>query len=284
MLNSLLAGALLAMAAPQQMDTTFDVGSARRLEVENHDGTIVVRSWDRNAVRVRATFGGTTRVDVDRRDGAISIEPESRRGRPGRSDLELTVPQRFDLQLEGLNTNIDVGAVQGNLDLETINGSITIAGASGRLDLSSISGRITVRDAQGMLDAEGTNEGIDVAGFTGNVSVATVNGSLTLARIQADRVEAETINGRIEYEGTLRDRGNYEFSSHNGEVVLYVAEGTNASINISTHNGEIDSAFPIQLRQASGRSRTSFTVGTGRGAVIEITSFSGPIRIRRPVR
>jgi hypothetical protein len=282
MLGTLLAGALLAIAAPQQMDTTFDVGSARRVHLENHNGSVTVRSWNRAAVRVLATLGGSNRIDIGRSGSVVDMEVENRRGRPGRSDIELTVPQRFDVEIEGMNTNIDLAGLEGSIELETINGSISVEDVTGRLDLASISGTLTIRNARGTLNAEGTNQGINVNGFEGNISVATVNGSLNLAGIQADRVEAETINGRIEYEGTLQDRGHYELSTHNGEVVLYVPEGTNATVYVSTHRGEIESAFPVQLREATGRSRTTFSIGSGRGARIEITSFGGPIRIRRP--
>jgi DUF4097 and DUF4098 domain-containing protein YvlB len=282
MLGSFLAVTALALAAPQQMDSTFDVGGARRLHVENHNGSVVVRSWNRSEMRVRARHGGGTRVDINRSTSAVTIELESRRGRPGSAELELTVPQQFAIEIEGLNTAIDVNGIEGGVELETINGNITVQNANGRLDMASISGRITIRDSRGLLSAEGTNHGIDVDGFDGNVSIATVNGSLSMSGIRADRVEAETINGRIEYQGDLRENGRYELSTHNGEVVLYVPDGTNASVSVSTHNGEIDSSFPVQLSEARGRSRANFNIGSGRGARIEITSFGGPVRIRRP--
>lgn len=282
MFGSVLTATLLAIAAPQQADTTFDVGSARRLHVENHNGSITVRSWNRSAVRVRSMHGGSTDLEIDRSSNVVSIETEGRRGRPGTAELELTVPQNFDLEIEGMNTVIEVTGVTGSIELETINGAITVQQADGRLDISSISGRISIRNSRGVLNAEGTNHGIDVNDFDGNVSIATVNGSLSLANIRAEHVEAETINGRIEYQGELRQNGSYELSTHNGEVVLYVPEGTNASVSVSTHNGEIDSSFPVQLREARNRSRASFNIGSGRGARIEITSFGGPVRIRRP--
>ena len=282
MLGSFLAAAVLALAAPQQTDTTFSVGSARRLHVENHNGSVVVRSWNRDEVRVRASHGGSSRVDINRSSNSVSIELENRRGRPGSAEMELTVPQRFEIEIEGMNTSIEVVGIEGGLALETINGNISVQDSEGRLEMESISGRITVRNSRGTLSAEGTNHGIDVAGFEGNVSIATVNGSLSLTGIRADRVEAETINGRIEYQGELRDSGSYELSTHNGEVVIFVPEGTNASVTVSTHNGEIDSSFPVQLRETRGRSRASFNIGTGRGARVEITSFGGPVRIRRP--
>ena len=54
----LVTAAVLAALAMPQADTTFPVERSQRLDASAHVGSIAVRTWDRNAVRVRAELGG----------------------------------------------------------------------------------------------------------------------------------------------------------------------------------------------------------------------------------
>jgi DUF4097 and DUF4098 domain-containing protein YvlB len=280
---AILVGALAALAAPQQTDTTFAVRPGGRLRIENQRGSVVVRTWDRNEMRVRANAPDGVRLEIDRSGrGASTVQIETRlRGAPRPIDYEITVPRQFDVDIEGVMVSIEVIDVQGAVNAETVDGAVTIRGVNGRIDVESLQGQIAVHDSRGSLAAQATNQGITVSSFAGNLSLACINGSLALTDITAERVEAETINGKVEYSGTLQDRGSYELSTHNGEVILHVPEGTNATVAAVTHMGEIESAFPVRLRERVGRSRATFTIGAGRGARIELASFAGPIRIRR---
>ena len=76
----------------------------------------------------------------------------------------------------------------------------------------------------------------------------TVNGEIKLDGVDAATVDANTVNGDISYAGPIRDGGRYSFSTHNGDITLTVAEGTNASVAVSTYNGEFESEFPVPLR------------------------------------
>ncbi len=57
------------------------------------------------------------------------------------------------------------------------------------------------------------------------------------------------MNGDVEYDGPVRNGGRYSLSSHNGDLTLVVAEGTNASVAVSTFNGEFESDFPYRRRR-----------------------------------
>ncbi|MCI0436446.1 MAG: DUF4097 family beta strand repeat-containing protein [Gemmatimonadetes bacterium] len=282
MLGMLMVAALTALPV-QQTDTTFAVRTGGTLHIENHQGAVVVRSWDRDAVRLRANHDAI-RIRTDRSGGTASdahIDTDHRRAR-GMPTIryELTVPREFNLQIEGVNLEIDIADLQGSVDAETVNGTVTVSGVAGAIHIESIQGRITVGSSRGTLNAEGANEGINVDGFNGNVEVSTLNGSLVLRNITARMVDAETVNGRVEYSGSLQDDGRYMLSTHNGEVVLWVPEGTNAAVNIETYAGSVDTEFPVEMRRA-GRNEVSFALGNGRGARVSIESFGGPVRIRR---
>jgi len=274
--------ATLALSPQQQLDTTFAVRSGSRLRLDNHQGAIAVDSWEREEVRVRARTTGTTRVRLDREGSTVDIEASRRRGPPGNADWEITVPRRFDIEIDAFNSDIRISNVEGEIHAETTNGSIILSGIRGRINAESTQGRITIRDSHGELQAETVNQGIEITGHDGDVHAETVNGGILMAGIRAGSVEAETVNGNVQYEGEIRSGGRYALSTHNGGIVLYVPQTANADVTVETFRGEIDSEFPVRIQGGMGdRRHLEFTLGNG-GARIELASFGGRVRIRRP--
>jgi DUF4097 and DUF4098 domain-containing protein YvlB len=274
--------ATLAFAPQQQLDTTFTVRSGSRLQLENRQGSIAIDSWERDEVRVRARTSGSTRVRMDRTGSTVQLEASGRRGPPGNTDWEITVPRRFDIEIDAFNSSIDVSNVEGDVKAETMNGSVTLTRIRGRINAESTQGRIIVRDSRGELQAETVNQGIEISGHEGEVHAETVNGGIQMGGIRSATVEAETVNGNVQYEGEIRDGGHYSLSTHNGGIVLYVPQTTNADVTVETFRGEIDSEFPVRIQGGMGNRRhLEFTVGNG-GARIELASFGGSVRLRRP--
>ena len=115
---------------------------------------------------------------------------------------------------------------------------------------------------------------------SGELQAETVNGDVNLLRIQSDNVEANTVNGEITYDGTIRANGRYRLTTHNGGVTVVIPEGTGAQVSVSTFQGDFESAFPVTLTERRGK-RFNFTIGDG-SARVELESFGGTIRLVRP--
>jgi hypothetical protein len=62
---------------------------------------------------------------------------------------------------------------------------------------------------------------------------------------------------------------------------LTVADGTNASVAVSTYNGEFESEFPVPLSGMRKGKGFNFTLGTG-SAQVTLESFQGTIQLIRP--
>jgi DUF4097 and DUF4098 domain-containing protein YvlB len=162
-----------------------------------------------------------------------------------------------------------------------VNGNITVRGGRGRVQAESIQGAVRVEGASGRIQVGSTNQGIRLHNVSGDISAESVNGPILMYGIDSRSVEAETVNGAIEYEGRVYDDGHYGFATHNGGILLGVPERTNANVSVSTFNGQLKAGFPVDMRQARSRGEFSFTLGRG-GADIELESFGGSIRMVRP--
>lgn len=278
---TLMAGMLAAALSQQQVDTTFAVRSGSRIEVETFGGSITVRSWDRNHVRVQATHGRRDKIDIDARGSSVRVEAEGYMGVAKDVRLHLTVPRTAHVEASGVNTEIDIEGVQGDVDAETVHGNIRVTGGS-RLKIESVEGELILTGARGRVQASTVNRGIRISNVVGDLDLETVNGPIIMQRAQASNVDASTVNGRIVYDGAIRDGGDYSLATHNGAIWVTIPSNANASVSISTFNGELDTSFEIPNFNSNTRRRSySFVIGNGKGRV-DLETFGGDINLRRP--
>ena len=308
-MTNIIVISALALAAQQQTDTTFAVRPNGSASVEVFQGSVKVGSWDRPQMRVIARSSGRSELDINTVGARVEVEVSGRWG-VGQADLELTVPRGFGLSIEGVNTPISVQGVEGDLSLETVNGDVTVRGGRARTQAESVQGMVTIEDTNGRITASSMNRGVRITNSGGEFHLEAVNGPIQLHGIDSRRVDAETVNGGIEYEGKIYADGHYSLASHNGRIAMAIPEGTNARVSVYTFNGQVSTSFPVQyggqetrvtttraprppqprqpgqprqteVSDREHRGRYTFTIGTG-GATIDLESFGGSIRLVRP--
>jgi DUF4097 and DUF4098 domain-containing protein YvlB len=278
---SLLVGLLAASMGQQQLDTTFEVRSGSRIEVETFGGAITVRSWNRNQVRVQAQHGRRDVIDIDARGSSVRIEAEGYMGVAKDVRFTLMVPRSSHIEASGVQTDIDIEGITGDVDAETVQGEIRVVGG-GRLKLESVEGEVVIAGARGRVQASTVNRGIRVSDVIGDLDLETVNGPIIIQKVQASNVDAATVNGRIVYDGTIRDGGDYALTTHNGAIWIVVPTNTNASVSVSTFNGELDTTFDLPKFDPDSRRRSyNFVLGNGK-ARVDLETFGGDINLRRP--
>ena len=282
MLSVILAGALALAVPQQQVDTTIAVRPNGRLVVDTYSGPVSVRSWNRNDVRVQATHGRGAEVDVDYRGNTLSIDAS-----PARTDgrdaigITVTMPRSFAISIDGVDVNTTVDGIDANVSVDIVNGGVIVRNVKGDVSVDAVSARITIENVHGDVSASGSNEGIHLAGITGDIDAETVNGPINITGAVSSNVSAETVNGGILLGTTIRDGGRYTASTTNGGITVTLQEGANATIDVSTFSGSVNSRIPNLT--ADRRRGGSFTLRTGSGsAKIDLEAFSGTIELVRP--
>lgn len=269
------AGALSA----QTLDTTLAARSGTRLSVSNISGTVTVRSWGRNQIRVAAEYD-RARVEVDESPGRVSVRTVSRRG-DADVDYTITVPNNTSVEVNAVSSDIDVSGVCGAASLNSVSGDVNLVCGSGDVAVQSVSGDVGVSNIRGRLDAGSTSGDVAVNGVRGDVNAHSVSGDISLDAVDGREIGAETVSGSIEFAGRMADNGRYRFEAHSGDVTVRPAGSLNATINVSTFSGDFESDFPIVLTPGSRvRREWEFTLGNG-GAQVTLRSFSGGIYLRR---
>ncbi len=282
MFSTLVAGALLSVGIVQQTDTTFAVRSGARLDFHSMGGDLVVRTWNRGAVRVVSDPDDRERIEITTVGQVVKIRPRAWRGPARAVDVHITVPVSMSVDVNGTYLEVDVEGVRGEVNVETVQGDVRLVGGRGVVTVRSVQGDVDVRDVEGRVSVGSVNGDVRLTDAMGGVTAETVNGDITLDRVRSSSVGATTTNGDVRYEGTIERNGRYTFSTHNGDLTVSVPERANATVSVSTFNGEFESSFPVTLTETrSGGKRFTFVLGDG-SARIELDSFGGTIRLRRP--
>ena len=271
--------AVASLALLQDTDTTFAVRQGQRLDINDFGGSIVVKAWQKSAVRVRATHSSRDHIEIDAGGTTVTVKASGRHS-PAMVDYEILVPAWLPLTLSGVSTDITIEGTQAELNAETVEGSIVVVGGSGNITLHSVEGEVSLESAEGHIEVNSVEGGITLKHCTGDISAETVDGEILLEGIQSADVDVGTVDGGITYNGALKDGGRYRFQTHDGDLKIAVPEHTNATVTVATFSGDFDPSFPVNLTSKT-KHRFSFTLGTG-SAHVELESFGGTITLRRP--
>jgi DUF4097 and DUF4098 domain-containing protein YvlB len=276
-----LAGAQGREARTPETDRTVPVTKGARLSIVNDAGEVVIRTWDRDSLRVRAFHSARVTIDVQTNAAVVSVRSRSS-GPRGSVDYELNAPAWMPVKVSGQFPYIGIEGAQNEVSAETVRGDIVIKGGSGTVTAKSIHGEIIVEGAKGRINLTSVNEGIRISGSSGEIAAETTNGDITLAKIDATLVDVSTVNGDVRYDGGVPGGAKYRFVTHNGDITMTVPETTGATFTVRTYNGEFQSNLPTKAVGEIRRGRRStYTLGNG-GADVELESFGGTIRLRRP--
>lgn len=269
------------MTQAEDFDRRLSVTRGTRLEVRLYGGEVVVRGWERDEVRVRATVFQTDAIDVRNDTGLVRIGARSSHGPPHAIDLRIDVPAWMAIDIKGTYLDIAIDGVDAELTAETVRGDVKVNGGAGAVTLSSVEGEIALEGARGRATLNAVNNGIRVTNLVGDLFAETVSGTVRLQRVQASAITVGTGSGDISWDGLMSPQGRYQFATHSGDVDVALPSGTNATVFVRRFEGRFRTTFSLPLPDEAARSgRFSVTMGTG-AARLDLETFSGTITLRR---
>ena len=283
-LTALLVASLSLQQGKFDTDTTIAVPAGTRLSLQSMHGEVAVRVWDRNQVRIQATHSSRTRIEARVSESVLRLEPRgSGMGGAwgGVVDYELTVPAAMAVELHGMGGDVTVEGTRGDVTVNTIEGSITVQSGGGALTLVTVNGAIRVTGARGRVEARAVSDDVELVDVQGDVTAETVSGDLTLLRVDARRLEAQTVSGDVRFDGAIRPDGSYSLLTHSGDITVAVPEGAGATVRTAVSSGDVSASFGLPEPDRASRSRKTYRLGTG-SATMEIETFSGDIELVRP--
>ena len=206
--------------------------------VDNVNGNVEVRAWDKNEIRISGEKSAKTEEELKAIDLTIDQSPD-------RAVVKVKLPKRGGMFFgDSIRANVRITiSVPATAKLEkiaTVNGGVDIAGMSGGVQAESVNGHLKVTDLTGSVKLSTVNGGID-ARFASlpagsKVDTDTTNGGITLAlpANAAASVDATTVNGGMHCDFPLEVSGKFIGRSIHGTI-----GGGGASVKASTVNGGV---------------------------------------------
>jgi DUF4097 and DUF4098 domain-containing protein YvlB len=207
--------------------------SEAAIEVNGHNGSVVVRQSDRDDVQVEThiralspeRLAGAEVVTQREESGKLRISVAWPEGKPRNREgcrFEVLIPEAAGVTLRTQNGEIELGGLAGEADLHTSNGSITVKGHDGQLKAKTSNGRIHLAGVRGAIGASTSNGRIEIADAITSVNAKTSNGGIAIALSPEGPgpIEARTSNGSITLELSPTMRGQMSLTTSNGSVKI----------------------------------------------------------------
>ena len=297
--NTLLCTALLAALAAatdaragSPINASHAATADGQVEVSNVRGRIQVEAWDRNEVQVTGTLGEGSDFSLEGSDSHLVIEIKTEGGddwswfgsRGPHEDtlLEVKVPRRTSLEVDGVSADVVVTGIAGakELDVESVSGDVEVQGDAERVEVSSVSGDARVTSKTRRAKLETVSGDLEAHGISGSLAAESVSGSMTLEAEQLDDADLSTVSGDVDLDVGAVTGGRIRVESMSGEVSLLVPASLSARIEAETFSGKIRSDFGTVEDGDGPGSHLKATAGGG-GAELSLESFSGDLTIRR---
>ena len=276
-LVAILVPAALVWAADQgRIEKTFDTTREPRVSINNLKGNVLVRGWDKAQVHIVYTLA-SPRLEVD-----SEFFPGTGPVDKVRFETHLLDPTLPSSQ-QVADYTVDIPA-SATLEVRNPQGKIIVEGMQADASLQSVSADITVRDYSGHLSARSIAGDIEVVRPSGNVEVDSITGNLHFVSPTTTSLHGTTTSGKILYEGNFAGNGEYILSAYSGDMDIVCPVTASYELTAKTLKGKVINSMPMTHRRESASSqdaRNSLlgTYNTGK-ATLELTSFSGNIRIR----
>jgi len=268
----ILAVTAYAVGDELHRDYRFKVGHRPSVSIVNQYGPISVKPANGHHVIVSAILH-SDKVEVfqSQSGNRISISSHLLPGsdaESGRVDYEVLVPA---------DASVTLHSATGPLHAERLHGDVILEGNTGRVDVSDVSeGHVHVRTMDGLVTLTNITDGhVEITSVSGNVALKTVTGPF---------IQVNSSSGKILYDGDFGSGGQYELTSHTGDIEATAPSYASIDVTARSEQGKVESDFALSPSYTSFavRAGSAFAGTMGKAASsVKLFSFSGRIHLRK---
>lgn len=267
-----------ALASPARLDKTFETTESPEVALTNLRGKLVVRGWDKNLVQAQCTTL-SPRVEVD-------AETLPRSGPAERVQLSAHVldplvtgeDETVDCILEvPRGASVEIRNRQGSVSIELVRGQHTrVESANGSISAADISGHLLARTLGG---------DIEIVRASGRVEAFSITGAIRFIDAVSKDLRGNSNSGKIIFQGDFIPGAEYVLSTYSGDIEVLCPPSASFQLTAKTVKGKVDNTLSLTPKRhdVSPLSSAHSLLGTRHtgNAMVELTSFSGTIRIRQ---
>ena len=293
------APALAKEKYEEKFAKTESLDRAGKVQIFNISGTIEVKSWGENQVKIDAVKvsqadsldkakenAAQVTIEVTKTGNILRIETKYPDGKLRRNNnlnvsvnYVIQVPDRADVKVRNVSGSVDLASLGGPVEVDVTSGTVKVASAAQGADLRTVSGTITATDVTGDADLKTVSGTIKAERIKGSVAAETTSGGIELADItEARSIRAKVLSGYVRYDGTIVAGGRYSLEALSGTIEVRLPASAAFDLEAETFSGKIQTDFPITVSGTVSPKEMRGTVGGG-GATLRVKSFSGGVKI-----
>ena len=266
-----LAGAAFG-AGVARKDFRFKVGKRPTISVDNQYGPITVKAGAAHQVIVTAILH-SDKVELDQSKSGNRIGLVSHL-LPGADADSGVVEYRIQVPADA---NVTVQSETGPIHVEKLRGDVTIEGTNAPISvLDGYDGHVHVKTLNGAVALTNIRNG--------HVEVVSMGGDVTMSQVNGPFVKVNSNSGKIQYDGDFGSEGNYDFSSHTGNIEAVAPASASIDVLARSSNGPVQSDFSLEPKHtpfvAAVGSAFHGTLGKAASSV-SLFSFSGRIHLKK---
>jgi len=227
-----------ALAAEKVVDRTFTVSPGGTLVVDADSASVRVTGGNSNQVVVHMVAKASDddlallKIDAYQKGDEItvSLKREKKgwfRSWNGDERIEVTVPQRFAVNVKTGGGNVDLSGTTGTASLNTSGGDITAKNITGNVNADTSGGSIVMDTIRGDVDGDTSGGDVKLLQIDGRMRGNTSGGDVTVSLVGANRgITASTSGGSIRLTLPRSTSGNFEAKTSGGQFTSDMAVTT----------------------------------------------------------
>lgn len=197
---------------PEKIEREFTVSPGKTLEVDlRTGGSLTITGSDMNKVVIKGTTRGRDaeecRVEIEETSSGVRIASYydgGKRNYNASADFHITVPSKFNLDLESMGGSYTIENVEGRIEGRTMGGELNLTRLKGDLDLTTMGGkiRLTKSDVDGRVKTMGGE--VLVEDVQGTVKASSMGGKVIQRNVKGrsgegikNEVHIRTMGGEI---------------------------------------------------------------------------------------
>jgi len=261
----------MALAADTHKDLRFPVDACAGISLTNPYGSVTVKPAAGNVVIVHATLhSDKAEVDSTQSTNRVDIHSHLLPGADattGRVDYVVLIPAGASLTL--LSTDAALAA-------DGLSGDVSLEGAASTVDVRNFSdAHVHVKTMNGAVTLTNLRNG--------HVEVNTVSGPIELFTVTGPLVQIMTTSGTIHYFGDFGSAGQYQFTTHSGEIDATIPSTASADVVARSVRGVVVDDLhltPLSHTPFDMHAGNAFAGTVGNAASeVSLRSFSGRIHL-----
>lgn len=272
-------------ASGPTINETRSLKSNGRVYVSNVAGLIEVSVWDRNEVAINGRLGSSREsleLTGDSNELSVVVRLPKQSHTSHDTVLALKVPNNARIDLETVSADVVVNGARGPVKANTVSGDMRLVLASTEVTLQTVSGDLTLKaPAARSTRINSVSGDLELEGLGGELALETVSGNVELSRGgRFGDIKLKSISGDMRLDVGLDSAAQVSGQTLSGEIVMIVPQALSGTALLKSFSGDAECEGAQTVENHSSRKR-EYRWGDGRGARVDLSSFSGDIRVER---